>query len=276
MKRSVKQSFSETVFNVLFFIVNQIIALLLAMPYLLWRTVFPLDSRLGHPISKFFRKLFEAKRTKQIIGINLAIFIVLASILQGSIFAQESETQKPELTKIMVQEEPVKTETVFRQPVAGYISQNFTWYHPGIDIAGNNNYLVHPIASGKIASIENTAFGYGLSILVKHENGIESRYAHLQNIDVAIGQEIDKDTILGHIGSTGWSTGPHLHFEVYQNGVVIDPLTVLPNGFETSYISLSTPTDDAVLIAADNSIDQELLEKMATFSAEIKSVELEN
>jgi len=64
---------------------------------------------------------------------------------------------------------------------------------------------------------------------VEHEKGLRSRYAHMKEIRVVEGQEVNKEMGLGTVGMTGWTTGPHLHLEIYQNGRAIDPLTVLPD-----------------------------------------------
>ena len=70
--------------------------------------------------------------------------------------------------------------------------------------------------------------GYGNTVVIQHENGLSSRYAHMKEIKVNLEQEVDKNVVLGSVGMTGWTTGPHLHLEIYQNGQAIDPQSVLP------------------------------------------------
>ena len=63
--------------------------------------------------------------------------------------------------------------------------------------------------------------------MINHGSGFKSLYAHLAKITVNEGDEVDKNTVLGTVGSTGWSTGSHLHLEVYDNGRTFNPLTIL-------------------------------------------------
>ncbi|SIC90552.1 metalloendopeptidase-like membrane protein [Mycobacteroides abscessus subsp. abscessus] len=69
-----------------------------------------------------------------------------------------------------------------------------------------------------------TGDGYGKKVIIDHQNGYRTLYAHLDSIDVKIGQTVPKGTKIGMMGSTGDSTGVHLHFEVYKNGSLQDPL----------------------------------------------------
>jgi len=184
-------------------------------------------------ISRFFRKLFEAGSTKKVLGANLAAAIILTSTFKTPIIALEKDKTfvENEAEEVMVLPEPeevVTTETTYRWPVGGYISQTYHWYHPAIDLAGNDNQIIYPIASGKVVSVEYLRWSYGRNIIVDHGNGLLSRYAHLSYIKVELGKEVDKNTALGYVGSTGFSTGPHLHLEIVEDGQNINPLAVLP------------------------------------------------
>ncbi|UCZ53226.1 M23 family metallopeptidase [Bacillus shivajii] len=114
--------------------------------------------------------------------------------------------------------------------VGGYISsyQGTRWgrFHRGIDIARPSNYNILAADNGTVSSAgwEN---GYGNTIRINHNNGLETMYAHLERIDVNVGQTVGKGQVIGRMGSTGNSTGIHLHFEVYQNGQLKDPMDFL-------------------------------------------------
>ncbi|RKJ32418.1 M23 family metallopeptidase, partial [Butyricicoccus sp. 1XD8-22] len=109
----------------------------------------------------------------------------------------------------------------------GYISSTMgtRWgeFHRGIDIARPSNYNIKAADNGVV-----TAAGwdgtYGYRIIINHNNGYETLYAHLSRIDVNIGQVIPKGSVIGIMGSTGNSTGTHLHFEVHKNGAIVNPL----------------------------------------------------
>ena len=65
--------------------------------------------------------------------------------------------------------------------------------------------------------------GYGRNVVLDHGNGIESRYAHLKKVDVTVGQRVEKGDVVGLVGNTGRSTGPHLHYEVLVEGKPVNP-----------------------------------------------------
>ncbi len=95
-------------------------------------------------------------------------------------------------------------------------------FHPGIDFAGPAGTAVSATANGVVTSAEGDG-GYGNMVEVDHGFGLKTRYAHLLSIAVSKGQRIAKGTIVGRLGSTGRSTGPHVHYEVWFNDVVRNP-----------------------------------------------------
>ena len=115
----------------------------------------------------------------------------------------------------------------FQKPVVGEISQAFYWYHPAVDIAGNEDAKVYPIADGKVIEVGYQFRGYGKYVAAQHDEKITSMYAHLKVVNAKTNQEVGKDSILGIVGSTGRSTGPHLHLEIEIGGEKINPLSVI-------------------------------------------------
>lgn len=116
----------------------------------------------------------------------------------------------------------------FVWPAAGYISQNFVWYHKGIDIVNKAAPDILAADSGTVVVAgwpDN--FGYGNRVVIDHGNGYRTLYAHMSQIYVVAGQTVRRGDSIGRMGSTGRSTGTHLHFEVIQSGVLINPLIVL-------------------------------------------------
>jgi murein DD-endopeptidase MepM/ murein hydrolase activator NlpD len=94
--------------------------------------------------------------------------------------------------------------------------------HKGLDIKGPNGGEVKAMAKGEV-KFAGLKGGYGNCIILKHGNGFETLYGHLSKILVRVGQQIDIGQQIGNIGSTGRSTGPHLHYEVHRNGQKINP-----------------------------------------------------
>ena len=98
--------------------------------------------------------------------------------------------------------------------------------HTGMDIAsGSASGItpVHPFRTGRVIDTIRSSRGLGNHVIVDHGNGLTSVYAHLYSISVQVGQEVNGTSVLGLEGSTGVSTGAHLHFEIRQDGVSVDP-----------------------------------------------------
>jgi murein DD-endopeptidase MepM/ murein hydrolase activator NlpD len=114
--------------------------------------------------------------------------------------------------------------------VFGYRSDPFdsenAEYHPGIDFKGAKGDPVHVTADGEVIFTGRKG-GYGNCIIVQHKNDFQTLYGHLSHINVSEGQEVNTGDIIGKVGSTGRSTGTHLHYEVRKNGKPINPVKFL-------------------------------------------------
>jgi murein DD-endopeptidase MepM/ murein hydrolase activator NlpD len=95
-------------------------------------------------------------------------------------------------------------------------------FHGGIDLAAAYGTAVPAAAGGTVVTAAEQG-AYGLTVVVRHPGGYESRYAHLSSLSVNVGDQIAGGTVLGRVGSTGRSTAPHLHFEVTRAGQRVDP-----------------------------------------------------
>lgn len=115
----------------------------------------------------------------------------------------------------------------FVWPTSGTISQNFSWYHKGVDIANRVAPEVLAADAGTVVTAGWSPVGYGNYIIIDHGNGYRTLYAHLQTIYVVSGQTVNRGARIGKMGSTGRSSGIHTHFEVIKNGVYLNPLNVL-------------------------------------------------
>jgi len=106
------------------------------------------------------------------------------------------------------------------------ITQYFSWRHTAVDIAGPVGTPIYAADSG-VVEVEGWGTGYGNQIVINHGGGKKTRYAHLSKFYVKKGEEVTKGQAIGAMGSTGWSTGPHLHFEVIINGTKYNPLNYI-------------------------------------------------
>lgn len=107
-------------------------------------------------------------------------------------------------------------------------SRGFSWLHTGADLAAPIGTPVKSIMAGTVKETNNWIWGYGNHIIITHDQGFETIYGHLSKINVHIGDKVDLGTIIGEVGSTGFSTGPHLHLEVRQNGQLVNPADIVP------------------------------------------------
>ncbi len=113
-------------------------------------------------------------------------------------------------------------------PHPGYLSTRFSSFHPGIDIATGLGMPIHPITEGEIIEVGRDFWGLGNFVEVSHQNGFRSKYAHMGRIFVKVGDKVTEENILGEVGLTGHTSGPHTHLEITRDGKFIDPQTLLP------------------------------------------------
>ena len=118
-----------------------------------------------------------------------------------------------------------------RWPLADRVTSEYgpRWgrMHEGIDIAGGYGA---PIVAAESGHVDHVGWigGYGNTVIVDHGGGMTTLYAHLQAPAVVVGQTVDIGETVGHVGNTGYSQGPHLHFEVRINGAPVNPRKYLP------------------------------------------------
>ncbi len=104
----------------------------------------------------------------------------------------------------------------------------FQRFHTGIDLAAPIGTPIYAARAGQIDTAGWSRYGYGLHVIINHGGAQETLYAHMSRIVVRPGQWVDRGDLIGYVGSTGWSTGPHLHFEVRVGGAARNPLAYLP------------------------------------------------
>jgi murein DD-endopeptidase MepM/ murein hydrolase activator NlpD len=127
-----------------------------------------------------------------------------------------------------IPEDASKGTGVFSWPTSGQITQGFWDLHRGIDIGAWKGAPILAADSGYVVAAGWDDSGYGRMVVIDHGNGFQTVYAHLQVYFIEAGDSVAKGEQIAEMGSTGNSTGPHLHFEVRQNGVQRNPFGFLP------------------------------------------------
>lgn len=112
-------------------------------------------------------------------------------------------------------------------PAGGIITQYPVWYHNALDIANNTAPGIAAADAGVVTDVQYLRYGYGYHVTVSHGDGLSTLYAHMSEIYVKPGDPAKRGQIIGRMGSTGRSTGTHLHFEVRKNGIIVNPLPFL-------------------------------------------------
>lgn len=152
-------------------------------------------------------------------------------LIFGSFVPVQNIQIQPETTIIPEAEVILSTvtERTTQYPLrVGYISQGYSIFHPALDIAAPRGTEIKPIKDGIIEDVSRSRVGYGNAIIVDHGNGIKSLYAHLSKIEASEGDKVTVLDTIGNVGTTGRSTGPHLHIEVRKNGIPVNPFAILP------------------------------------------------
>ena len=124
--------------------------------------------------------------------------------------------------------QPVRNENLKHMASGfGYRTDPFTKarkMHEGMDFTAKTGTPIFATGDGVVARADNTVSGYGNHIVIRHGFGYETLYGHLSKYKSRAGQRVKRGDIIGYVGSTGRSEGPHLHYEVHKNGKVVNPL----------------------------------------------------
>ncbi len=145
----------------------------------------------------------------------------LENIYMEAVTNQQFLASKPSINPIS------SGDPIWLTSTYGYRNDPFTGKrtaHHGIDLAGPYGLAIHCTGDGVVISSETSRHGYGKEVLVDHGFGYVTRYAHLQEIKVKQGQKLQRGEVLGTLGNTGRSTGPHLHYEIRKDGSPVNPM----------------------------------------------------
>jgi murein DD-endopeptidase MepM/ murein hydrolase activator NlpD len=149
---------------------------------------------------------------------------------------KDLEIKEAQITRILESYKYGSAPGKFMWPVGGRVASGFGYrihpifgyrrFHSGIDIVAPSGTIVKAANGGEVVSAGYDG-GYGYSIVIYHGGGFATWYAHLSRILVTPGQKVGMGQVIGLVGSTGWATGPHLHFEVRINGAAQNPMQYL-------------------------------------------------
>lgn len=112
-------------------------------------------------------------------------------------------------------------------PTNGIITQYPIWYHMALDIANPSMPPIMAADNGTVILVRYLKYDYGQHVMIDHGGGLSTLYGHMSEIYVKVGDKVSRGQVIGRMGSTGRSTGTHLHFEVRRNGVTTNPLPYL-------------------------------------------------
>lgn len=115
----------------------------------------------------------------------------------------------------------------FSWPTVGVITQYPIWYHMAFDIANPSAPPITAAGDGKVILVQYLTYGYGRHVIIDHGDGLSTLYGHMIEIYVKQGDSVSRGQVVGKMGSTGRSTGTHLHFEVRKNGTTVNPTSFL-------------------------------------------------
>ena len=152
--------------------------------------------------------------------------------------ARLEEIKQQELMQVIRSNKELWASTPSIWPVQGWVSSSFGYrtspftmqreFHKGLDISAPQGTPIYAPAKGKVTFTGRDG-GYGIAVMVDHGSGMSTRYAHLHSMAVKNGQQVTRGQLIAYVGSTGRSTGPHLHYEVRLNGVPVDPTRYILN-----------------------------------------------
>lgn len=186
-----------------------------------------------------YRRVLAYVATAFLLVILLPIIAVIVLTQTGINVVSDTLAEINEVTQVVELKNPLdgsiykSIEGPFTWPTTGVITLEFSksslyqLFHTGLDIAGKRGDPITPFMSGKVIYAGEISWGYGKHVVIDHGDNLTSIYAHLDKIYVAPDQEVEPGDVIGTEGSTGWSTGPHLHFETRVFGIPVNPRVFL-------------------------------------------------
>jgi len=173
-------------------------------------------------------KIFKRQATRRVIGTQFAGLAVALSLVTMPTHAFDynmaQAKQDEMLTRIVI---TTNSQYAFPLEKTLGMSQSYHGVHPGVDLRAPVGTKVLAMAEGTIIEVGNMLIGYGHFVRIAHHGTISTLYAHLDKISVKSGERVERGQEIGTVGMTGWTTGPHLHFEVHAGEKAVNPLNYI-------------------------------------------------
>jgi murein DD-endopeptidase MepM/ murein hydrolase activator NlpD len=201
-----------------------------------YRSIFEASPLPDSARATFLEKQNEIARVERMSGNELVRSISLTlNNLKSRIAAQKSSYN--EIAGLINNKEKLLAATPAIQPVSNKdlnrIASGFGYridpiyktvkMHAGLDFTAAQGTPIYATANGVIKTAGNTGNGYGNHVVINHGYGYETLYGHMVRVKARVGQRVERGDLIGYVGSTGKSTGPHCHYEVHKNGQKLDP-----------------------------------------------------
>ena len=173
-------------------------------------------------------KIFKRHATRRVIGMQFAGLAMALSLVTMPTHAFDYNLAQAKLDEVPYEVvTTTNSEYVFPLEWTLGMSQGYHGIHPGIDLRAPVGTKVLSMAEGTIIEVGDMLVGYGHFVRIAHKGTISSLYAHLDTVIVKSGQKVQRGQALGTVGMTGWTTGPHLHFEVHSGEKSANPLNYI-------------------------------------------------
>jgi murein DD-endopeptidase MepM/ murein hydrolase activator NlpD len=197
---------------------------LLAQPLIPTAEVINKKYKKGTFVGRVARYFADHKNIRKMLAGGFAVITIAGSFIPQTVKVEAQGSVDP----VIESQTDLNTQVSMQYPLENIkINQGYSVFHHAIDFGGPIGTPIKPIMPGVVSYAGWDDSGYGNLIVLDHQNNYQSFYAHLSKIEVKTGETVGDSTEIGKIGITGNTTGPHLHFEIHQNGVPLNPLTVL-------------------------------------------------
>lgn len=177
-----------------------------------------------HKVSKYLKlPIFDKKLVSRVFGMQIAgLAMALSIVISPTAAFDYNLAQSSNVASEVV---VVTTKAQYQFPLESTLgmSQGYHGFHAGVDLRAPRGTAVYAMDEGVVIEVEKVKVGYGHFVRIAHNGTMSTLYAHLDQVEVKAGDKVERGETIGNVGMTGWTTGPHLHFEVYVGNKSVNP-----------------------------------------------------